>query len=94
MMTTAINYSILESPYNSDDVDVTKGYSKSKRLEPKIKQLVKETITDFSSERNLVMRGHNIRVKISIIVKIPLKETRSYSRYNTIAKILRKEVVE
>ena len=73
MMTNAITCSILDSPSTSDDDDMNKGDSKSTRFEPTIKHLFMETRLDHRSERNLVMRGYNIRVKLFIMDYFSMK---------------------
>ena len=73
---------MLDSPYSSDDDDINTYVSKPSHLEPTIKHLMKETRMFHREPRNLVRRGHNIRVKISLMKKIILKAMRGRSRYN------------
>ena len=65
MIITGINCSFLDSPSNSDDDKMNTGISKSTRLEPKTKQLVKETRLFCRAARNLVRRIKYIRPKHS-----------------------------
>ena len=54
---------------------------------------MKETRLGRKSARNLVRRGHYIRVKISIMGNFTLKEMSVSSRYNTIMKQSIEEIV-
>ena len=63
-------------------------------LEPTIIHLMKEIILGHEAAQNLVRRGKNRIVEISIIAKFSLKVTKGCLRYNTITKILRKAFFE
>ena len=69
MMTNETDCSMLESPSTSYDDEMDIGASK-KRLEPTTKELMRETRLVCRSERYLVRKRHNIKVKISIMKKI------------------------
>ena len=87
LMTNAINFSILDHPYNFDYNEMENGVSKSKVLEPTIKNLIKET-PKFGKE------GKKYKIRDIPNGKITLKSTRGCSRYNTITKWFIEEIVE
>ena len=70
---TEITCSILNFPSTSDYCNVNTGDYKSTHVVPTIKHLTKEKILDRRSAQKLVMRGHNIRLKISAMEKSSLK---------------------
>ena len=94
MMITEITCSILESQCTSDDDGVNADSSKPTRFEPTIKHSLRERRLDRRIAHNLVMRGHKIGVKISIMENLPLKAISGRSRCNTITKLLREEIFE
>ena len=63
-------------------------------MEPTIKYLNKEARLCRGEARYLVRRGHNNRVRIFLMIKFTLKSMIVCSRYNTITKILREEIIE
>ena len=73
----------MDSLSNSNGGDVNTSSSKSTMFEHKTKHLMKEKIIGHRSAWNLVISGHNIRLKISIMENFTLKAMSGRSRYNT-----------
>ena len=94
MMINTILCSILYSPNTSDNYEMNRGDYKPTHFEPTIKHLTKEKILGHRSERNLVRRVHNIRVKISIMKTFTMKAKIFHSIYNAITKQSREEIFD
>ena len=76
LMINVINCSMMESKSTYDFDERDNGDYKSTVLERTIKHSIKETSLGCRAAHNLVTRGQNIRVEISLMVKGTLKATR------------------